>query len=460
MYQLRGGRLMKQCPYCHNQLNKQQCLDCGVQVHFSADPPSKESSQADNKKSIKKWIPLMIIGFLSVLLVILFLLLRNFNSPEAQAKILVNAVNNHDTAKVSNLISTKQNKVGRQEAERYITFIKEEMGMTSFEKKVFHQVAQFDDNSPVSYVVKTDKDQDVLRISKNGRRYLIFDNLSFQAPMKKAVLQTDATASYEFQANESKKKVMGKQGESIDIGQYIPGNYVLDTTKTTSRGTYQGKLKFNTASSDHDTVKVEEDFEEARIKVNLKNDAALEQASRKVQINGETLDLREDGTYGPFPLNKALTITAEGKSKGKSFKATTATIAEGDVKQSNEVTVEFDAQEIEKHNKAKEKDVKDKITDFIKKYTSARNKAGENNSIVTIKPYLLENTTFYQSLQSSVPKQQQQQNPKVTDVNRSQDFYSVTVESETGEGDAVQAHYLLQGDDNGKNLKIVNYEAY
>ncbi len=40
-----------------------------------------------------------------------YTLLRNFNSPEAQTKILVNAIENNDKQKVATLLSTKDNKV-------------------------------------------------------------------------------------------------------------------------------------------------------------------------------------------------------------------------------------------------------------------------------------------------------------------------------------------------------------
>ncbi|MDO5375438.1 MAG: teicoplanin resistance protein VanZ [Staphylococcus rostri] len=460
---------MKRCPKCHNRLqHNSYCLDCHLQVHYSVEPPNQDSKSPqkatsdDATKSIKKWVPAIIGGFISVLLLILFLLLRNFNSPEAQAKIFVNAVNNGDAAKVATIVSTKDNKVGRQEAARYIEFIKKEMGIKKFEKQVYRHVEKFDEDSPVAYEIKTDNNQKVLRISKNGRRYLIFDNLGFQAPMKKAVVKPNTSATYEFEVNSQKKKVMGKKDETILLGYFIPGDYALDATKKTSRGTYEGQLKFNTGSSDHDTVNVTEDFQEARVKVNIKNSGGLDQDSLKVVINGEKLDVTENQTYGPFPLNKDLTIAAEGKSHGKTFKTATAKIAQADVKEMNEVTVAFNQQEIEKYNKEKEKDVLDKIGDFVKKYTSARKEAFQSHSMNAIEPYLVKDTDLYKAMTTDVKKQQtrQEQSPEVTYVDKTNNFYSVIVQSETEQGNTVQSHYLLQGDDDGKNLKIVNYQAY
>lgn len=44
-------------------------------------------------------VPWAIGFFILILIIILFFLLRNFNSPEAQTKILVNAIENNDKQK-------------------------------------------------------------------------------------------------------------------------------------------------------------------------------------------------------------------------------------------------------------------------------------------------------------------------------------------------------------------------
>ncbi|KMR35357.1 membrane protein, partial [Staphylococcus aureus] len=65
-------------------------------------------------------------------IIILFLLLRNFNSPEAQTKILVNAIEYNDKQKVATLLSTKYNKVDSEEAKVYIDYIKDEVMLKQF----------------------------------------------------------------------------------------------------------------------------------------------------------------------------------------------------------------------------------------------------------------------------------------------------------------------------------------
>ncbi|QLK86716.1 teicoplanin resistance protein VanZ [Staphylococcus sp. 17KM0847] len=453
---------MKQCPYCKEHIKtKQHCTHCRRQVNSAVEPPNRDEPTHDTTKSIKKLIPLIILSFIIILLTILFLLLKNFNSPESQAKLLVNAVDNDDTSKVATLLSTKNNKVGRKEAGIYIAFIKDKMGMKQFGKKVNQAVSHLDEDRPVSYEVRTDKGQKVLRISKNGRRYLIFDNLSFQAPMKQAILKPNTKATYEFVADGAKKKVMGEQDQPIVLSEFIPGKYTIKATKTTSRGTYNGQLKFDTSSSDHDRVHVKEEFEEAHVKVSLKDSDSLDQDTLKIMINGETFDYKEHEAYGPFPLNKELTISAQGKVQNKVFKTHTQKIKTVEGKENNKVTVKFNDDAIKKYKEAQEKDTLNKITDFIEKYTSALNTAYKDKSMSAITPYILKDTEYYKVMKTRVRNQKaiDDQNVKVTDMNKTDRFYSVIVQTEE-EGETKQAHYLLQGDDDGSNLKVVNYEQY
>ncbi len=48
----------------------------------------------------------------------------------------------------------------------------------------------------------------------------------------------------------------------------------------------------------------------------------------------------------------------------------------------------------------------------------------------------------------------------VENVTRHGDFYSVIVNNEKPDGQVQQGHYLLKGNEDGEELKIVNYEPY
>ena len=54
--------------------------------------------------------------------------------------------------------------------------------------------------------IQTRDGQDVLRVSKNGTRYLIFDNMSFNAPTKQPVVKPKVDTKYEFKSGGKRKK--------------------------------------------------------------------------------------------------------------------------------------------------------------------------------------------------------------------------------------------------------------
>lgn len=108
---------MSQCPNCGHQVkdDTSQCPNCGQLLTKKKKRKIKDqSSQSSNENStnirLRKIVPIGISVFILILIIVLFFLLRNYNSPNAQAKILVNAVDNNDAQKVATLLSTKNKK--------------------------------------------------------------------------------------------------------------------------------------------------------------------------------------------------------------------------------------------------------------------------------------------------------------------------------------------------------------
>ncbi|ARJ50510.1 TcaA NTF2-like domain-containing protein [Staphylococcus lutrae] len=461
---------MGQCANCHHEQLKHRsvCPNCHCQILYSKQPVRKshdsDTTQAFSSRthkrppSLKKAIPIAIVSFIIVLLIILFLLLRNFNSPEAQAKLLINAVNHEDTAKVSNLLSSKENKVGRNEAATYIQFIKKEVGMDHFHQEVYQTVDRLNHETAVASYIKTKQGQNVLRISKNGRRYFIFDNLSFSAPTKQAVVKAKENATYQFESNGSQKKVVAEKGQTVALGAFIPGRYEIDATKTTDRGTYEGQLKFDFTDNKNDTATVTESFKAAQVKVTLKNGDKLNDV--KIVINGEQIVQSKNELYAPFPLNKALTISAEGQLADHTLKTEEKVINKDEVQPENEVTLSFDSDEVDKYQKVKEQNTLDKVAEFFKKYTSALNEAYQKRNFDIVSHFFKEDSTHNQALKANINGQNTYQikNAEVIDVSRNNGDYVVTVEKEDNQGRTVQSHYILDGDENADKLQILNYQ--
>ncbi|MDU4449654.1 MAG: hypothetical protein E7I78_06540, partial [Staphylococcus lugdunensis] len=98
---------MTTCPKCGEEIKNEQtnhCPNCGATIN---DNGENNSNQASNEATIrlKKIVPWAIGGFIIILLIIVFVLLKNFNSPDAQAKILINAIDNDDSQKVATMLT-------------------------------------------------------------------------------------------------------------------------------------------------------------------------------------------------------------------------------------------------------------------------------------------------------------------------------------------------------------------
>ncbi|MBI5974300.1 TcaA second domain-containing protein [Staphylococcus canis] len=365
---------MVKCPWCQQNVSRQttSCPHCGLHVSYAMDSNSEKQTTHVNqppsgKWPIKKMIPIGIMIFIMILLTILFLLLRNYNSPEAQARILINAVENNDASRVSSILSSKDNTVGPREAQTYIRFIKTEIGMPSFKKKVEQTVRHLEQDASVAAYVKTNRNQNVLRISKNGRRYFVFSNLGFQAPTKQAEVKPNVKSTYELTIDEHPKKIIVEKNQAVSIGNFIPGAYALDTRKTTERGTYQGQLKFNTAESKSNVVKIKEDFQEAYLKVDLKHDEALDDNSLKVVVNEEKLNYQSNSSIGPFPFDRDLKVYAMGRLDDKTFKTNTVTIKKDMLQSTHHIQLSFDSDAIESYQDSQEKKMST-LTDWVKSY--------------------------------------------------------------------------------------------
>lgn len=218
---------MQKCPNCGGNMRNGQrkCAHCGH--HITDDNTEKLTrSSKDSKKSAniraRKIIPWGIAFFIIILLIIIFFLLKNFNSPEAQSEILINAVDNNDTQKLSTILSTQNNSVDETEATAYIKYIKNEIGMNKFVKDVNQKIKKLNESETKEADFVTAKNgENVLRVSKNGRRYLIFDNMSFTAPTKEAIVKPKYDTIYKFKSDDKQKKVKADKNKTTSLGKFI-----------------------------------------------------------------------------------------------------------------------------------------------------------------------------------------------------------------------------------------------
>ena len=64
--------------------------------------------------------------------------------------------------------------------------------------------------------------------------------------------------------------------QATSIGKYIPGVYAIDAEKDTEYGHFTGQMKFDFRYAKGNTVEVNENFNEASLKVKLKGKSDLD----------------------------------------------------------------------------------------------------------------------------------------------------------------------------------------
>src|SRR5699024_5335284 len=186
--------------------------------------------------------------------------------------------------------------------------------------------------------------------------YLIFDNMSFTAPTKEAIVKPKYDTTYQFKANDKQRTVHAEKNKTTVLGEFIPGNYMIEAIKEMAIGQFSGDLKFNFNISNHVTIKISEYIKDDKIVVDLKGTSKIEKDTVKVKVNDKTYDYAKNQEKGPYPKTKELTVSAEGQAKKKTFKSAETVIKTDNLKDKTRVTLNFDSDEIQDYVDKKEKE--------------------------------------------------------------------------------------------------------
>lgn len=441
----------------------------------SEKPDAKDSNLAREQRmrtnqNLRRMVPWGIGIFIIILLIILFFLLRNFNTPEAQAQILANAVKNNDTQRIATILSTRENKVSTYEAETYIKYIKSEIGQNKFDKELQETIRNIDRNDKDASYIKTPDGNKILRITKNGRRFIFFDNISFTTITKKPIVKPKTKTTYIFRADDRKRKVIAEANEATMLGHFIPGNYKIPATKETSNGKFSGYLTFSFKNSSSEAVDVHEAFPEANLNIKLDGASKLEGKHTEVKINKKSYNYDHTRLYGPYPVTDEIEVSAQGKVKGKTFESDSVKIYPNELKENTPVTLHFEKDKIEKYVEDKEKEensLKNKLSRFFNKYSSAVNEANTTNNFASVSPFLKTGTDNYKQTQQLIQSGQGTasfyQTPQVVDVTTEGAHVYADVLTLNDQGVWVETTYKLVDDHHKSgqlpktdNLKIIS----
>lgn len=451
---------MKACPNCGQKIDDEylsKCPNCGKKLK---DKQNKSPQSNASNIKLRRFIPWIIVAFIIVLLIIVFMLVRNYNSPEAQTKILVNAIDNNDSQKVATLLSTKDTHIDSDDASVYISYIKSEVGIKKFSRDIRSTVTKLNKNdSKEATYLKTRAGNNYLRVSKNGTRFLIFDNMSFSAPTKEAVVKPKLKTTYEFRDGGKNKTVVANANKQTSLGKFIPGIYSIDAKKETEYGNFSGQLKFDFRYGKSNTVEVNENFNEALLTVKLKGKSDLDKDSLKVKINDKEMKYDTSREYGPYPQTKDIIVSASGKAKGKTFKSETKTIKARDLGNINSATLDFDKEDISDYIEQKEKEensLKTKLSNFFSNYSLSLNTAISQENFNLVSTFLKNNSSIYKTLKNNLNDSMEMTSPQIVSASQDGDTIKAKVLNLNHLGQYETTNYELTEDSDNDSYQLIN----
>lgn len=349
---------MKYCSNCGHPLRDgvKVCTNCGTPVyqhrnnqnqHHQYHNSSKHQpySSNGNKKTL---IITIIIIVLIIIFIALFLILKSQLSPEKQASQIAHAVKQDDAKTLSKEVTSgsNNNHLSEGEARAYLNYIKEEDDLTNVGNNI-EQNAKVVKNHQYKTISVDANGNNILNISKDGKKYLFFDNYQFNVPQHSVSLMPSNSGKVTYQFDGEKHTIIAEKDEEKRLGTFPIGNYNLKATKNIDDKTFKGAIVINMSD---DTSTAYESFKQKRFNVYVDGDYDLDHV--KIYANGKEIgDESSSETYGPYDPDEDVVVHAEGSYKGKTFKSNSVNVAsasddDGGV---TDVDLKFDEDEIDKY---------------------------------------------------------------------------------------------------------------
>ena len=205
---------MKYCSNCGQPLREgvKVCTNCGTPVRNDG-PNYKHSEQRyshqqprSNKSNKKTWLIVTIVLAIIIALVVIFTIAKNQMSPEKQATHIAHAIKKDDAKSLSKQLTSNDHRLNEEEARAYLKYIKAESDLKHVADKVEENTKDIKNNHYNNLSVDAN-DNNILNISKDGKKYVFFDNYQFNVPQKTITLVSSDSGEITYEFNGDKHHI-------------------------------------------------------------------------------------------------------------------------------------------------------------------------------------------------------------------------------------------------------------
>lgn len=236
--------------------------------------------------------------------------------------------------------------LSNQEARAYLNYIKKEDDLNNVGSNVEQSAKEVKDKHYSNLSVDANG-KDVLNISKEGKKFLFFDNYKFKVPEKSVSIYPSDSGDITYEYNGKKRTTTVEEDENKTLGTFPIGDYNLKATKTIDGKKFKGALMIDMSDDDATAY---ESFKQKRFTVSVDGGYMLNNV--KIYANDKEIGSESSSeTYGPYDPDDEVTVYAEGTYEGKTFKSDSVNVtssSEGD-EDVKDVTVTFDDDQIDKY---------------------------------------------------------------------------------------------------------------
>ncbi|EHJ07565.1 TcaA second domain-containing protein [Staphylococcus simiae] len=302
------------------------------------------------KKSKKPLIFIIIIVVLVILLVAAFLILNKQLSPKNDAANIAHAIDKNDAKGLANQVTSDGKKLNEDEAKAFLAYVKTKGNLTKVANSIQSKTSDIKDGKAKQATIYAN-DSTVMSITKDGKKFFLFDKYRFDIPSYKVSLSPDNDGKLTYTFNGQKHDVNVKKDDTTTLGTFPTGDYRLKATKKINNKDFDGAVLINMSN---DTTMATESFKQKKFNVTTENDSELNDVT--IYVNGKNEGTDTSKTFGPYSPDEEVTVHAEGKIDNQIFKSDSVDVdttnkEDGEV---SDVTLKFDSDAIDKYVDAKD----------------------------------------------------------------------------------------------------------
>src|SRR5699024_8426097 len=236
-------------------------------------------TEKEDKRNYKK--PLIIVGIILVILIIIGLVIYfviNTQDAEAQVKEFEKAVEKKDYSKLSNLLTTNEQRVTEEDAQHFVNYLEQGNNKDKFDKQITQIKNNIKDKGQYNEKlgeIKDNNNHTYIKLKKDGKRFFFIDKITYEPVFYNVYIKEgNNTASYQYKNNNDKRTdVTANKNKTTKLGEFFIGNYDMDATKEFKEdeslvtGSVDGSIHINTDELDKESkVLAQDHFDQAWFK--------------------------------------------------------------------------------------------------------------------------------------------------------------------------------------------------